>query len=112
MTEVSCHVYRLKVSQDHTNSAVENNIELLPVLPSNYPVPIVDSAALFIINCLALSSIVVPSSFKKSRNTFNLRGHCLLVSGAFRAYTNTDNGSWYSSSSITANLFCHVLLQS
>ena len=45
MTEVSCHVYRLKVSQDHTNSAVENNIELLPVLPSNYPVPIVDSAA-------------------------------------------------------------------
>ena len=69
MTEVSCHVYRLKVSQDHTNSAVENNIELLPVLPSNYPVPIVDSAALFIINCLALSYIVVPSSFKKSRNT-------------------------------------------
>jgi hypothetical protein len=24
----------------------------------------------------------------------------------------TDSGSWYSSSSITANLFCHVLLQS
>ena len=92
MTEVSCHVYRLKVSQDHANSAIENNIELL-VLPSNHPVPIVDLAALFIINCLALSSIIVPSSFKKSSNTFNLRGHCLLVLGAFRAYTNTVIGS-------------------
>jgi hypothetical protein len=32
MTEVSCHVYKLKVSQYHTNSAIENNIEL-PVFP-------------------------------------------------------------------------------
>jgi hypothetical protein len=25
MTEVSCHVYKLKVSQDHTNSTIDNN---------------------------------------------------------------------------------------
>jgi hypothetical protein len=25
MTEVSCHVYKLKVSQDHTSSTIDNN---------------------------------------------------------------------------------------
>ena len=29
---------------------------------------------------------------KKSKTTFNLLGHCLLVSGAFNAYRNCDNG--------------------
>ena len=29
---ILCHVYKLKVSQDHTNSAIENDIEL-PVFP-------------------------------------------------------------------------------
>jgi hypothetical protein len=50
------------------------------------------SCFVLIRNCLACSSIG-SSSLRKSKNTLSLRGHCLLVSGAFRAYIKTDNGS-------------------